>query len=141
MSHAAALAEINRVFQQAWTSGSLAGLSIDYQNHPFKQPTSAWGRLTISCGKTTPQALGGPSRKVTRTPFILTLQLFIPINEGTKAAAAAADIMAKLDHTSTGSSTVTVRFETAGWEQVAKDESSFVPFNISIAGTYDIRKS
>jgi len=135
MNHTTAAAEIKRAWLTAWTGGPLAAMPVEQDNLPFQQPVGqAWARLSIANGETTKPSLGPP---MTRTPFILQLQVFLPEQTGTRKATQAADALAVLNGTVTRSNGLIVRFYEAGVER-GPDETGTATFLVSLPGTYDI---
>jgi hypothetical protein len=126
---------------------------IEGRNRRGKRPTSGpWGRITLGFGTRNAVSIGGASgannRK--RTPFVLTLQIFVPEHEGEAAAFLIAEqIMGPLDLLASNltdipsTTRLSVNFQTASFEPVGKvggeDEgaSGTEQFNSSISGHFD----
>ncbi len=139
-THAIANETIKRCWLLAWQAGPLSAMPIEHENHRFKAPTDTpWGRLTLTRGDTSKVSLGGPTVKIERTPFILNLQVFIPENQGTRAADNAADAMAALNDFTASETNLTVNFKTVGIGSSSADKGA--AFLITIPGQYDLTGS
>ena len=143
MSHALAQATIKQAWLTVWSASPLAAIPVEHQNLVFVQPsTGPWGRLTLICGKSNPASLGTKSARVTRVPFSLTLQFFMPENRGTLMAMQAADAMSGLDFQSVKAANVKVAFSTSGAVPSKLPKSTPDPgyemFDIDLHGHYDI---
>lgn len=138
MNHTAATATIKASWLSAWQSGPLASLPIRHQNLPFAQPKSGpWGSLSIAKGTTTPKGIGPESGS--RTPFVLTLQIFCPEGSGTKLGDQAADAFAPMDKLCTYTAGLTVHYDTTSVTNVGpSDETDHDQINASISGFYDL---
>lgn len=81
---------------------------IEYPNIRFNQPESgAWMRLTIVPGRTNPTAVGGASQRRRRTVAVVTVQVFIPEQEGTDRAYEICDALSRqLDYKREGTNDV-----------------------------------
>lgn len=131
--HAAAAVEIRRVFSTAWQGGAIQ-LPLQLENTPFVQPHgAAWGRLSVVTGSTTAACLGAA---MTRTPFILQLQVFVPEHQGTGIARQIADQVAVIDATVHRAAGLLVRFDTTAIEPTAS-QGGAAAFLITLPGTYD----
>jgi hypothetical protein len=138
MSHELADETIKQMWLTAWAAGPLADLKIEHENHRFKEPTAlAWGRLTLTTGKTTPQAIGGPTNKLDRTPFFLNLQIFIPETKGSKIAKQAHDAMSALNYQSSNIGNLTINFSTT--EKTTSTADKGTAALIIASGYYDLR--
>ncbi len=135
--HVTAAQLITQAWKTAWEAGTLkAAMPVEYKNRRFQQPTdSAWARFTFLQGKTEPAALG---QKRERTPFFITLQVFIPKGKGSKQARQAADITTALNYQvlTSNDRTITAHFQTASMED-GPEETGFASFNVTISGHYD----
>jgi len=61
----------------------------------IKPPEAPWARFTIITGNTSNACIGGYMR---RTPIIFGVQIYLPMDRGTKAAYQAADALAALEN-------------------------------------------
>jgi hypothetical protein len=112
---------------------------IEYQNLPFEQPEKGpWGRYTLGMGTTEPAALGTQGAKMDRTPFFVTVQVFIPINEGTLPAYATEAAMALMNYRKLRSpdGKTVVHLRTASLSQ-GTEQDGLTGFNVTIQGHFD----
>jgi hypothetical protein len=139
-NHTTAAAEIKRAWLFAWNAGTLSSIPVEHANQRFQQPKNGpWGRLTLQTGKTTPAAIGGQMGKLDRTPFILSLQMFLPENSGTSIAQQAADCLKLLDRATINHDNLAINFDTAGYEAAPNPANTgIVAYNCEISGFYDI---
>lgn len=129
-----------------------AEFPIEIRNRRFKKPASGpWGRLTLTFGSRIPISVGGSGGKANlrRTPFILTLQIFVPEHDGEKVAFNIADeILGGMDFESdlrsSGGTKVHTICETATLNAVGKaagddDEGAagMEQFNAVLPGHFD----
>lgn len=140
MSHEAARRMIAQAWKDVWVPGPLSTtVPIEYQNQKFSKPQSGpWGRYTLLPGETNPAALGVNGAKIDRTPFFLTIQVFIPEEGGTSVAFQVSDILANLNtqqRLSDDRKTV-VSFYSAGLTPGAA-EDGVDAFNVTIQGQWD----
>jgi hypothetical protein len=136
MSHEAARAQIMTSWQTAWTAAALA-YPVEHDNQPFTRPDKApWCRLTLLPGETVPKAIGTAGGE--RTVFVLSLQVFLPDDEGTLPAYKAADAMRRLNRVQAKNQagTAIVNIQTASIADAGKF-SQIRQFNVTIAGHYD----
>lgn len=141
-NHATAAAEINRAWLFAWQASPLsASIPVEHQNHRFARPTAgAWGRLSLATGETSPASIGTGAGALERTPFILTLQVFLPENTGTRLAAMAADAMRSMNRMSINKDGLTLNFDTVSLAPAPNPgNTGLEAFNATISGQYDIR--
>ena len=119
--------------------------AVEWPSLRFKQPTrSQWYRVTIQQGQANAAALG--PQKLNRTPFVVFLQVFIPIENETGDAAAytAADALGALnntDATRTDGPTGTrarVTFRVTSAPSFSGKDGSFEQHNITLPGYYDV---
>lgn len=138
MKHEAARALIMSAWKAVFDASALkATFPVEYQNQTFSKPASGpWGRLTLLTADTEPASLGA---KHSRTPFVLTLQVFLPAKAGTLIAYQAADVMIGLDGVVTRSpdKKVVVHFRTAGLAP-GPEEDGLEAFAVTIRGHHDI---
>lgn len=86
MSFETTRAAITDRFKTAWNN---ATLPVVYENQPQPSQAAAWGRFSVMQGGSDPVAIGAPaSKRVTGAVF---LQIFLPLNSGTKKAHDCAD--------------------------------------------------
>jgi hypothetical protein len=133
-----------------------AEFPIEAPNRRFKKPASGpWGRLTLQFGERVQVSIGGSlgRKNRRRTPFVLTLQIFVPENAGESVAYDIAEqIMGPLDVVTDGVLTIVpgnswrvdTIFETSSLIQVGKaagddDEGAagVSQLNASISGHFD----
>ena len=73
-------------FKTAW---NVATLPVVYENQPQPSQAGAWGRFSVMQGQSDPVAIGAATSK--RVTGAIFLQIFLPLNTGTKKAHDCAD--------------------------------------------------
>lgn len=115
MSFETTRAAITARFKSAWITASLP---VAYENQPAPNIDGPWGRFTVIQGDTDPMQIGGSS---TRGTGFIFLQVFLPLNTGTKKATDCADAFAAIfDRASFRSGTTHVACLTTGMADVGE---------------------
>tara|TARA_R110000772_G_scaffold99619_1_gene199510 strand:- start:477 stop:944 length:468 start_codon:yes stop_codon:yes gene_type:complete len=149
MSIEATRSSISTAIQTAITSNGYSSETIEWPNsRKGGQPVDGrWWRITILTGQRQPVTIGGAGQRKTRTPFVVTIQLFLPEKGGTKVAYEIATKLGLgtdgLDYQATAAVTDTsispnqrvhLNWQTLGIEAVGLQEGHF-QFNLNISGT------
>lgn len=115
-------------------------MPVEYENKPFKKTKKAYARFIMATGKTTPVAIGA---MMNRTPVVLYLMVFMPEDDGTKAAWDAADMMAlTFDYCQLRPNrSCNAAFQTTSPPATVRTVDGFHQMNVTIVGYYDIRPS
>lgn len=110
----------------------LSGVSIptEYPNEEFTRPAPAaiWGRFTIIKGETVQMDIGAPI-KTFRTPGILIIQLFAPLDAGSIGILNEGDSVASLFRNWCGQ---TIRCRAATVEEIGNDNLGWYQVNVTI---------
>lgn len=77
-------------FKTAWNT---ATLGVEYENQAGTDKAAAWGRFSVVQGAVDPMEIGGT---FTRGGGAVYLQVFLPMNSGTKKATECADAFAAI---------------------------------------------
>jgi hypothetical protein len=98
-------------------------LSVEYENTTFTPPSdTVWARVTVREGESFPADFGSSSIR-RRTPGVLFVNLFAPLNKGTKDVIVLADVVAdKFSHADIGSG---LMFQTASIQRLGRVENEF----------------
>tara|TARA_R110000803_G_scaffold209965_3_gene280589 strand:- start:17944 stop:18405 length:462 start_codon:yes stop_codon:yes gene_type:complete len=119
--------------------------AVEWPSMRFEQPEGLpWYRVTIQQGQSNPAALG--PQKLNRSPFVIFLQVFLPIENltGDSAAYVAADALGSLnntDATRTDGPTGTraaVKFRVTSAPSFVTKDGAFEQHNVTLPGYYDI---
>lgn len=136
MSLTAARALTLSVWEEKWKNHPIGNLPLEIENREFKRPKDAdWGRLTLALGETTSIAVGSD---VERTPFVVTLQYFIPEGKGTLNAYDARDVLKALRNISRRDGQIVVKYNDVSLVGPLPVVDGFASFNVTARGYFDI---
>jgi len=118
--------------------------AVEWPGMRFEQPKAQpWYRVGIQAGQAQPAALG--PQKLNRTPFVVFLQIFLPIENalGNAAAYEAADAIGALNNTNqtrtdgTSGTRADVKFRVASAPNFVGKDGTFIQYNVELPGYYD----
>lgn len=124
--------------QAALAAGAITD-PVEWPNVKFAQPaTGCWLRFTIQSGNSSPASLGTRTQQRKDTPLILILQVFVPIEGGSKRPYQIADALSQqmdltTERTTAGTRKLTLSFETWSIEPIGAT-GGFQQFNLTLKG-------